>query len=66
MNNSRKVVELFPNAVYYYTNLTEIGKRNKYLEIAGSRGIDFLLVIDSDEYVIIDAKELKSTRRICM
>jgi hypothetical protein len=37
--------------------LTEIEKRNKYLEIAGSRGIDFLLVIDSDEYAIIDTKE---------
>jgi hypothetical protein len=58
MDNSRKVVESFPNAVYYcYPNLTEIDKRNKYLEIAGSRGIDFLLVIDSDEYAIIDTKE---------
>jgi hypothetical protein len=33
-------------------------KRNKYLEIAGDRNIDFLLVIDSDEYAVIDAKEL--------
>jgi hypothetical protein len=58
IDNSRKVVESFPNAVYYcYPNLTEIDKRNKYLEIAGSRGIDFLLVIDSDEYAIIDTKE---------
>jgi hypothetical protein len=58
IDNSRKVVESFPNAIYYcYPNLTEIEKRNKYLEIAGSRDIDFLLVIDSDEYAIIDTKE---------
>jgi hypothetical protein len=57
-DNSRKVVESFPNAIYYcYPNLTEIEKRNKYLEIAGNKGIDFLLVIDSDEYAIIDTKE---------
>jgi hypothetical protein len=55
MDNSREVVESFPNAAYYcYPNLTEIDKRNKYLEIAGSRNIDFLLVIDSDEYAVID------------
>jgi hypothetical protein len=58
MDNSRKVVESFPNAIYYcYPNLSEIEKRNKYLEIAGSRDIDFLLVIDSDEYAAIDTKE---------
>ncbi len=54
-DNSRKVVELVPNAVYHsHPNLTEIDKRNKYLEIAGNKNIDFLLVIDSDEYAIID------------
>lgn len=35
-------------------NLTEIEKRNKYLVIAGSKNKDFLLVIDSDEYAVID------------
>lgn len=55
VDNSRKVVESFRNAAYYwYPNLTEIDKRNKYLEIAGSKNIDFLLVIDSDEYAVID------------
>jgi hypothetical protein len=58
IDNSRKVVESFPNASYYcYPKLTEIDKRNKYLEIAGSKNIDFLLVIDSDEYVVIDKTE---------
>jgi hypothetical protein len=57
-DNSRKVVESFPNAVYYcYPNLTEIDKRSKYLEIAGTKEIDFLLVIDSDEYAVIDINE---------
>ena len=55
VDNSRKVVESFPNAIYCcYPNLTEIDKRNKYLEIAGSKEVDFLLVIDSDEYAVID------------
>jgi hypothetical protein len=59
IDNSRKVVESFSNAVYYcYPNLTEIDKRNRYLEIAGTEGIDFLLVIDSDEYAVIDINEL--------
>jgi len=58
IDNSRKVVESFPNANYYcYPNLTEIDKRNKYLEIAGINEIDFLLVIDSDEYAVIDMNE---------
>jgi len=58
IDNSRKVVESFANATYYcYPNLTEIDKRNKYLEIAGSKNIDFLLVIDSDEYAVIDTNE---------
>ncbi len=61
VDNSRRVVESFPNATYYcYPNLTEIDKRNKYLEIAGIKEIDFLLVIDSDEYAVIDMNELSN------
>jgi hypothetical protein len=64
IDNSRKVVELFPNAVYHsHSNLTEIDKRNKYLEIAGSKNIDFLLVIDSDEYAVIDKR--KFSENLC-
>jgi hypothetical protein len=59
IDNSRKIVESFSNAEYYcYSNLTEIDKRNKYLEIAGSKEVDFLLVIDSDEYAVIDINKL--------
>jgi hypothetical protein len=58
IDNSRKVVESFPNATYHcYPNLTEIDKRNKYLEIAGTKEIDFLLAIDSDEYAVIEMNE---------
>ncbi len=54
MDNSRRVVGSFPNAVYYcYPNLTEIEKRNKYFEIAGSIDIDFLLVIDSKNQITL-------------
>jgi hypothetical protein len=54
-DNSRKVVESFANTEYYcYPDLTEIDKRNKYLQIAGSKNVDFLLIIDSDEYAVID------------
>ncbi|WP_134485322.1 hypothetical protein [Candidatus Nitrosocosmicus franklandus] len=54
-DGSKEVVESYSNARYYcFPNLTEIEKRNKYLELANSYGLDFLLVLDSDEYVKID------------
>lgn len=60
IDGSREVVESFPNTRYYcYPNITEIEKRNKYLEIAAKLGIDFLIVIDSDEYAVIDKEELR-------
>lgn len=58
IDNSKELVESFSNAVYFcYPNLTEIDKRNKYLEIAGATNIEFLLVIDSDEFAVIDKAE---------
>ena len=61
-DNSRDVVESFSNSAYYcYPNLTEIEKRNKYLEIADEKNIEFLLVIDSDEYAIISESEFLSS-----
>lgn len=54
-DGSKEVVESFSNARYYcFPNLTEIEKRNKYLEIAHAYGLDFLLVLDSDEFVKIN------------
>lgn len=54
-DNSRDVVESFSNSAYCcYPNLTEIEKRNKYLEFAGDKNMDFLLVIDSDEFAVVN------------
>jgi hypothetical protein len=57
-DNSRDVVQSFSNSEYYcYPNLTEIEKRNKYLGFAGDKNIEFLLVIDSDEFAVINEVE---------
>ena len=54
-DNSRDVAESFSNSVYCsYPNLTEIEKGNKYLEFAGDKNMDFLLVIDSDEFAVVN------------
>jgi hypothetical protein len=54
-DNSRDVVESFSNSAYCcYPNLTEIEKRNKCLEFAGDKNMDFLLVIDSDEFAVVN------------
>lgn len=54
-DGSKEVVETFANANYYsFPNLTEIEKRNKYLESAQAQNLDFLVVIDSDEYAVVD------------
>lgn len=67
IDGSREVVESFPNTRYYcYPNITEIEKRNKYLEIAAKLGIDFLIVIDSDEYAVIDKEELRRNLHFIM
>jgi hypothetical protein len=58
IDNSREVVESFSNSVYCcWPNLTEINKRNKYLEFAGEMNVEFLLVVDSDEFAVIDKVE---------
>jgi len=36
-------------------NKRQIDKRNKYFQIAGDKRLDYLLVIDSDEYVELDS-----------
>lgn len=59
-DNSRDVVESFSNSVYCsYPNLTEIEKRNKYLEFAGDKNMDFLLVIDSDEFAVVNEMDFQ-------
>lgn len=59
-DGSKEVIESFSNAKYFcFPNLTEIEKRNKYLEIAHIYGLDFLIVMDSDEYASIDETLLR-------
>jgi len=54
-DGSKEIVESFSNAKYYcFPNLSEVEKRNKYLEISHTNHIDFLIVLDSDEYAKID------------
>jgi hypothetical protein len=54
-DNSRDAVESFSNSVYCsYPNLTEIEKGNKYLEFAGDKNMDLFLVIDSDEFAVVN------------
>lgn len=60
-DGSKEVVDRFHNATYYnFPNLTEIEKRNKYLELAQEQNLDFLIVIDSDEYAVVDQDALKT------
>ncbi len=59
-DGSKGVIESFSNAKYFcFPNLTEVEKRNKYLEIAKVYGLDFLIVMDSDEYAVIDEDVLR-------
>lgn len=37
-----------------YPNLKEIEKRNKYLEFAADKNIEFLLLIDPDEFALVN------------
>jgi hypothetical protein len=43
----------------------QIEKRNKYWELAQEHGMDFLIVLDSDEYIWIDPDKFKDTLEIC-
>ena len=66
-DGSKEVVETFSNANYYsFPNLTEIEKRNKYLELAQAQNLDFLVVIDSDEYAVLDPVLFRSNLEAIM
>lgn len=54
------VIEYYPNTVLMSVpNALEIDKRNRYLALASNFNCDFLLVIDSDEWVEGDWNEFK-------
>ncbi len=59
------IIKQYPKIEYYNMPYhTQVQKRNKYWELA--RNDDFLLVLDSDEYVTIDPVKLDETLNICM
>lgn len=51
-DGSRQVVKSYPNTVLVDLPATQIQKRNKYLQLSKEYGLDFLLILDSDEYII--------------
>jgi hypothetical protein len=50
-DGSRECFRGYHNAVLVDYPATQIKKRNKYLELSKVYGLDFLLILDSDEYI---------------
>jgi len=63
---TKKIVSRFPQdtiELMFAKGLTEIESRNVYLETAGDLKMDWLLVIDSDEYLAHKITDFKEFRR---
>ncbi len=68
-DGSRELVLSYPNTVLVdYPGVSEVDKRNKYLQLA--KNYDWLLIIDSDEYVIefdrLQLAEIKEGNIFCI
>lgn len=50
--------------LYNMSDVKQIDKRNKYWELAEKEGIDYLIVLDSDEYLDINPSVFNSSLRI--
>ena len=50
-DGSRSVCNIFHNVLLVDFPATQIRKRNKYLQLSKQYGLDFLLILDSDEYI---------------
>jgi glycosyltransferase involved in cell wall biosynthesis len=51
-DGSREVVQEYANSLLVDApRTTQIRKRNKYLQLSKEYGLDFLLILDSDEYI---------------
>lgn len=60
-DGSRDVVKSFNNALLIdCPDCSEVDKRNKYLQLCEEYNIDFLIVIDSDEYITGDIDRFKT------
>lgn len=62
-DGSRQIVASFPRTVLVDFPDYEIHKRNRYLNLAEHTGTDYILIIDSDEYVEEETKDWKLFRR---
>lgn len=51
-DGTRELAEAYENVVLIDCPGSEVDKRNRYLQACREYGIDYLLIIDSDEYVI--------------
>lgn len=51
-DGTRELCEQFENVVLIDCPADEVTKRNRYLQACREYGIDYLLIVDSDEYVI--------------
>lgn len=60
-DGSRQVVESFPNTILLNCADYEIHKRNLYLQ-ASEGNTDYILIIDSDEYINLEGKDWKVFR----
>src|SRR6266496_3466920 len=64
---TKKIISRFPEGTVELVQapnaITEIEARNLYLEIAGGLGMDWLLVIDSDEFLAHKLTDFKEFRR---
>jgi hypothetical protein len=61
-DGSRELVKSYDNALLFtVANAYEIQKRQKYVDVCDMNKYDFLLIVDSDEYVLDYDKELFET-----
>lgn len=51
-DGTREICDQFENVVLIDCPADEVTKRNRYLQACREYGIDYLLIIDSDEYII--------------
>ena len=50
-DGSRQVANRYPNTLLFDLASTQINKRNRYLQLSKKYGLDFLLILDSDEFI---------------
>ena len=54
-DGSREVLRGYDNTLLVDYPATQVQKRNKYLQLSKKHGLDFLIILDGDEYIKNDA-----------